>query len=609
MSNDIKIYISCHKEGYVPENRLLYPIQVGSQLASARFPEMLHDDYGENISHKNPMYCELTCMYWAWKNVTADYYGFFHYRRYFSFNLKEQKEDGYGNVVYNTISDKSLEDLCLDPDYMEEVISSYDVVTVTPRSLTCSVYKQYELEPLSHVLKDLDTVIEIIKEKYPEYEESMTQYLDSSMAYECNMFVMRRDLFHEYCEWLFSILEEHEKKVDFSHYSIEQYRVSGFLGERLWGIFYTHLKKTRKLKRLNLQKALFLDTERQDSLPKVEGENVIPVVMTSSNEYVPYLSTFIQSIVESSNPLFIYDLIVLYKNISLENQKQLTNQLAQFENIRIRFFNINAFFDGLELYIREPFAVETYARLLIPDILPDYEKVIYLDCDMVVKKDLSSLYLENIDGYFLAAVKDADYISFQNADKVTQEYSRDFLELKDPYSYFQAGVLLLNLVDLRKHFTVEYLFKVAQQKDWLYFDQDILNHLCQGRVKFLSQNWNVMMNWVDPNGSRIAFIKRAPRDVYSDYMKARNNPYIIHYAGHIKPWTDPSCDFAGDFWSCARKTPFYEYLLRLMAAEISRSENFHVNRNNLLRRMLHKLFPKGTKRRKIAGKVKRFLFK
>ena len=93
--NKIKILVSAHKDVYVPENILLQPIQAGAALAEKRLPGMLHDDEGQQISGKNKAYCELTVQYWAWKNLEADYYGFFHYRRYLDFSkeypLRTQK--------------------------------------------------------------------------------------------------------------------------------------------------------------------------------------------------------------------------------------------------------------------------------------------------------------------------------------------------------------------------------------------------------------------------------------------------------------------------------------------------------------------------------------
>ena len=83
---DIRILIACHKPTYVPENPLFYPIQVGTALTDRRLEGMTyHDNEGDNISEKNPDYCELTAQYWAWKHLDCDYYGFFHYRRYLTF--------------------------------------------------------------------------------------------------------------------------------------------------------------------------------------------------------------------------------------------------------------------------------------------------------------------------------------------------------------------------------------------------------------------------------------------------------------------------------------------------------------------------------------------
>ena len=101
----IKIYVVCHKPSYVPENPYLYPIQVGTALSKSPLEGMLHDNEGDNISDRNKSYCELTAQYWAWKNEDADYYGFFHYRRYFAFDPNLNRDDGWGNIAYDRISE------------------------------------------------------------------------------------------------------------------------------------------------------------------------------------------------------------------------------------------------------------------------------------------------------------------------------------------------------------------------------------------------------------------------------------------------------------------------------------------------------------------------
>ena len=119
---DIRILVACHKPAYVPENPLLCPIQVGAALSREHMQGMLHDDEGIHISEKNRSYCELTAIYWAWKNLEADYYGLFHYRRYFSFDVSEEPEDIWGNIPEESISPEAVEKHKLDEASMRQLI-------------------------------------------------------------------------------------------------------------------------------------------------------------------------------------------------------------------------------------------------------------------------------------------------------------------------------------------------------------------------------------------------------------------------------------------------------------------------------------------------------
>ena len=106
---DIKIFVSAHKPAVFPEGNSILPVQVGVAHAARRFNSTLHDDEGENISDKNPRYCELTAQYWAWKNEDADYYGFCHYRRYFDFTDTPHQENDYGEIIDSYIDSQTIE--------------------------------------------------------------------------------------------------------------------------------------------------------------------------------------------------------------------------------------------------------------------------------------------------------------------------------------------------------------------------------------------------------------------------------------------------------------------------------------------------------------------
>ncbi len=147
--SDIKILVATHKEFYRPENPLIFQVQVGSALADHHIEGILHDDEGENISKKNRSYCELTAQYWAWKNLQADYYGFFHYRRYMSFKQNFPVTNGKIQLKRWTpyLEADSLEgDLSpydLDEMHMRHVIEQYDVITVLSEHMDVTAYEQF----------------------------------------------------------------------------------------------------------------------------------------------------------------------------------------------------------------------------------------------------------------------------------------------------------------------------------------------------------------------------------------------------------------------------------------------------------------------------------
>ena len=133
--------------------------------------------------------------------------------------------------------------------------------------------------------------------------------------------------------------------------------------------------------------------------------------------------------------------------------------------------------------------------------------------------------------------------------------------LEDPFQYFQAGVLILNLKAFRKNTTVHELLKIASEKEWKCHDQDVLNHVCRGSVYYIPQKWNVVMNWKEQDRSREKLLKQAPAHLYFEWLEARKQPLIVHFAGYQKPWNVHSCDMAPYFWKYARKTPYYEEMV------------------------------------------------
>lgn len=560
MDPKINIYVVCHKPSYVPVNPYLRPIQVGAALSNIHMVAMQYDDEGDNISIKNKRYCELTAQYWAWKNEDADYYGFFHYRRYLSFHENELEEDGWGNIVYPRINDRVIREIGLEPNRMREVISQYDIITVKARTLKdgVTIYQEYG-KPDFQNRADLDKTLKIISEKYPEYEETASQYMASYAAYECNMFIMKKDEYHKYCSWLFDILESLESQIDFEHYSVEETRVMGFIAERLFGIYYTYRKKAG-IRTLELQKTFFKDTEHMAIVKPVLTDGV-PVVLAANDKFAPYLSTMIQSIVDNASGQRNYDLIVLHKDITTENQIVMCNQLCGRINMSLRFVHVERYFDEFTLFIDQHLSIETYYRLVIPDIMPEYDKILYLDCDMVTDRDVAELYDFDLGDKVIGAAKDIDIAGQAKKFAEMKSYLTESLGLDSPFDYFQAGVLIISLNRLREITSTRNLMELAHSNSWKCHDQCVLNIACKNQVAYIPQQWNTLMNWIEGDRERMQILKMAPAELFTEYQQARKNPWMIHFAGYQKPWNVPFCDFAAYFWKYARRTAYYESVI------------------------------------------------
>lgn len=236
---NIKLFVCCHQRCEVPEHPLLIPIQVGAALTKERFSGFLTDNTGENISEKNRSYCELTAQFWAWKNVSADYYGFFHYRRYLY-------PDMNAHFPYRIERAPNIQLLSrLGYGSFSDWIEQYDLIAPIGENMYISVREHYQ-NALFHHGKDLEELEGIIKRKFADYVEPMQRYFSGTVLYFANMFIMQKAVFEDYCQWLFSILAEFDQLADTSQYDAQEKRVDGYLAERLFGVYYTahknHLK-------------------------------------------------------------------------------------------------------------------------------------------------------------------------------------------------------------------------------------------------------------------------------------------------------------------------------------------------------------------------------
>ncbi|WP_439242065.1 DUF4422 domain-containing protein [Lonepinella sp. BR2474] len=220
MQSQVKIIVATHKPYEFPNVDYYVPIHVGKAIKQNDFAVM-GDDSGEHISLKNSSFCELTALYWAWKNHffdDVDYAGLVHYRRYFAGNGLSLK----GKAI---ASEQELLSL----------LKSYDCVVSKKRNYVIeSVYDHYKN---AHEQKDLDLVKAIIQQDYVDYIPAFEQVMKGKTLHLFNMFVMKKEMFYAYCEWMFDILFKLEQQIDISNYDAYQKRVFGFLSERLFNVW------------------------------------------------------------------------------------------------------------------------------------------------------------------------------------------------------------------------------------------------------------------------------------------------------------------------------------------------------------------------------------
>lgn len=226
---DIKILVCTHKDAHLPENEYFFPIQAGAAL-HAPILGFTGDNTGDNISEKNPHFCELTCHYWAWKNLKAEIVGLNHYRRFFDFerHWKSFSPDRSFTAIDYTYKPYYL------PDLEKMLDTECDIILPPKRHYPYSVGTQYKV---FHLVNDLNILREVITDLSPDYIPSFDRLMNKENGYSgYNMFITRWQHFDSYSEWLFKILFEVERRVKLSPYP-DQARLFGYMSERLVNVY------------------------------------------------------------------------------------------------------------------------------------------------------------------------------------------------------------------------------------------------------------------------------------------------------------------------------------------------------------------------------------
>ena len=241
---DIKLFVSVFKDSAESDGEIIFPVSAGAALYDKNDKFLpLRDDSGENISLKNPQYCELTVQYYAWKNQNFGFGGLMHQRRYFDLTRvypvkrggRMPKEKPYR--IFDSPDKKTLKLIGADRNTVNRLADEFRIIAPLRENIYQSIEEYYNKNDRRR-FDDIGLLKRIISEKYPSYSESAEEYFSQKYSYFCNMFLSDREMFEKYSEWLFGILSEYEvMKPEELFYPREQ----GKLAERLFGVYMTYI--------------------------------------------------------------------------------------------------------------------------------------------------------------------------------------------------------------------------------------------------------------------------------------------------------------------------------------------------------------------------------
>lgn len=311
----------------------------------------------------------------------------------------------------------------------------------------------------------------------------------------------------------------------------------------------------------------------------------IPVFYACDDNFIAYAAVSLRSLLDNCDKTRLYDIHFLVTSVSEENRRRILSLKTDYCDIS--FDDVTPYLERLtrNLPIRDYYSKTTYYRLFISDMFPQFDKVLYIDSDTVVEKDISVLFDTDIDGMYAGAVHER----VMSHNETFGAYVEQVLGI-DRYAYFNAGVLLLNSRMCREKAILKKFGELLGIYDFVVTqDEDYLNLLFKDRVKLLPGIWNA--------------------EIYDGIPVPESEVAIFHYIMTSKPWHYENCDYADRFLTYAKKTEYYEEL-QLQAknytdAERERDKLCGINLERLAQKEIEREdnYLKSLRRKQDAGRV------
>lgn len=300
----------------------------------------------------------------------------------------------------------------------------------------------------------------------------------------------------------------------------------------------------------------------------IYDKNFIAITLQTSNFFAPYASVTIQSILEHAADDFCYDIIVMTWDMKAETAEKLTAMANGRRNISIRVVDVS---NEIESYVAiakkrsdyERFSATGVIRLLLPELLTEFDKILNLDCDMVLCADAAELDTYDLSEYYMGGVPDTIcyVLNRRSGEKqFTDELLFEKLKLDSAADYVNAGLLLLNLKNIRRDFSTDEIMEFAQNDGTFFtcYEQDTFNGLFRKKKLKLPAEWN----WLFEPYFYEELKKLPAQDMISSaYIKAAKCQKNIHFVGQVKPWSSANRPFGNTWWFLARKSPLFDEIL------------------------------------------------
>ena len=269
--------------------------------------------------------------------------------------------------------------------------------------------------------------------------------------------------------------------------------------------------------------------------------NEIPIFFSTDDNYLPFLDVALRSLIKNASKKYKYRIVIL--NTGLDREKTDKIKALNDENFIINFVNISHAVDDIKHQLRNVyhFGLASYYRLFIESLFPEYDKILYLDCDIVVLGDISELYFTDLEGNNIAGVIEYNILH----SPVFSLYTKEAVGVDSKY-YINSGIMLMDLAKLREDKVEKQFIDLINTYNFDVIDPDqaYINFLCKGKIKYLPFSWN---RTAVPN-------------------EECDCPKIIHYALGLKPWQDRNVFLGMHFWEYAKDSSFYDDIVAVTDA-------------------------------------------